>query len=159
MVLGDSWVSKEEEGWSLIGYLSIITGAGAVVAGVFTLAVPSRAERKYKNALKISDSAQRERASHEALSSFAARARRNRILTGILSAVYSVASLGEAEESLEYAYAASLAASAVYSFVVKSPAERAFQNYLKERELRKKLEFRLGIGPYGGVKIGFVYSF
>jgi hypothetical protein len=41
----------------------------------------------------------------------------------------------------------------------KSRAERAFQNYLKERELQNKLEFRLGVMPYGEVKIGFVYSF
>jgi hypothetical protein len=45
------------------------------------------------------------------------------------------------------------------NFMRKSRAERAFQSYLKEKEFQDKLEFRLGIMPYGGVKIGFVYSF
>jgi len=160
MVLGDSLISKEpEEGEVLFGTLGIIGGAGIVVGGVLTLAIPSRAERELKDVLSILDPTQRERASHEALSSLAARARRNRILTCILLATSSAVSLFTAEESLEYAFAASFAAFTVYSFVKKSPTERAFQNYLKERELQKKLEFRIGIGPYRGVKIGFVYSF
>jgi hypothetical protein len=170
---GASMTSEEPEGWfdisSLFGTLYIITGAACVGGGIYYLAVPSRAEREHDDVLSISDSAQRERASHEALSLLAARGRRNRILRGILSAVYSVGSLvGMAEGSLEYpartyeyAYAAGGAALAVYSFVVKSPAETAFQDYLRERkrEQRKELEFRLGVMPYGGVKVGFVYSF
>ncbi len=173
IVLGASVSSEEPEGWfdisSLFGTLYIITGAACVGGGIYYLAVPSRAEREHNDVLSISDSAQRERAGHEALSLLAARGRRNRILTGILSAAYSVGSLvGVAEGSLEYpartyeyAYAAGLAALAVHSFVVKSPAERAFEDYLRERkrEQRKELEFRLGIMPHGGVKIGFVYSF
>jgi len=48
---------------------------------------------------------------------------------------------------------------AVYKFMRKSRAERAFQNYMKEKKFQNKLEFRLGIMPYGGVKVGFMYSF
>ncbi len=165
---GASLTSKEPEGgaWDVdispvFGYFSIIMGAGCVVGGALALAVPSRAERELKKVISISDLVQRERASHEALSLFASRGRRNRILLGILSASFSVASLVQAEESLEYIDAGTWGAFAVHSFFVKSPAERAFQDYLKERESkqRKELALRVGIMPYGGVKIGFVYSF
>ena len=165
---GASMTSKEPEGgaWDvditpIFGYFSIIMGAGCVVGGALALAVPSRAERELKKVISISDFVQRERASHEALSLFAARGRRNRILSGILSASFSVASLATAEESLEYIDAATWGALAVYSFFVKSPAERAFQDYLKERESkqRKELALRVGIMPYGGVKISLALSF
>lgn len=163
IVLGAAMISEEEEGWfdfsSLFGTVFIISGAACVGGGIYNLAVPSRAERELDDVLSISDRAQREKASHEALSLLAARGRRNRILTGILSAAFAVSSL--VGESAEYAYGAPYAALAVYSFVVKSPAERAFEDYLRERkrEQRKELEFRLGIMPRGGVKVGFVYSF
>jgi len=173
---GASLTSKEPDaiGWDfdltpVFGYFPIIMGAGCVVGGALMLAIPSRAEREYNNVLKISGSAQKERASHEALSSFAAKGRRNRILAGILFAADSAASLVVlAKASSEYHYRtyyyvvpAALAALAVYSFLVKSPAERAFEDYLRERkrEQRKELEFRLGIMPQGGVKVGIVYSF
>ena len=156
-------------GKSLAGLHLVSAGAGAVVGGTLVSIIPSSAERKFNNVLKISDTFQRERASHEALSLLAARGRRNRILGGIFNAAGSVFFLVLLpNESLEYplrtyfyAYAAGGAALAVISFVVKSPGERTFEDYLKERkrEQRKELEFRLGIMPHGGVKIGFVYSF
>lgn len=43
--------------------------------------------------------------------------------------------------------------------LIGSNAERAFRNYLKEKEFQNRLKFRLGVMLYGGVKIGFVYSF
>ena len=165
---GASLTSKEPEGgaWDVdispvFGYFSIIMGAGCVVGGALALAVPSRAERELKKVISISDLVQRERASHEALSLFASRGRRNRILLGILSASSSVAFLVQAEESLEYIDAATWGALAVYSFFVKSPEEKVFQDYLKEREgeQRKELALRVGIMPYGGVKISFAFSF
>jgi hypothetical protein len=58
-----------------------------------------------------------------------------------------------------YTLAAEYRSLAVYNFMRKSRAERAFRNYLKEKEFQNRLEFRLGIMPYGGVKVGFVYSF
>jgi hypothetical protein len=145
-------------------------GAALVGGGIYTLAVPSRAERELDDVRSISDRAQRERASHVALSLLAARGRRNRILNGIISAAVSIVStvyLIQAEEPEQNSFDSKLttgileAAYAVYSFVVKSPAERAFNDYLRERkrEQRKDLGLCVGIGPYGGVKIGFVYSF
>ena len=163
MVLGAAMISKEEEGWfdfsSLFGTVFIISGAACVGGGIYSLAVPSRAERELDDVLSISDRTQREKASHEALSLLAARGRRNRILAGILSAAFAVGSL--VGESPEYAYGAPYAALAVYSFVMKSPAERAFQDYLRERkrEQQKELVMRVGIMPYGGVKISLALSF
>ncbi len=58
-----------------------------------------------------------------------------------------------------YTLAAEYRGLAVYDFMRKNRAERAFQSYLKEKEFQNKLEFRVGILPYGGVKVGFVYSF
>jgi len=55
--------------------------------------------------------------------------------------------------------AAEYGAFAVYNLMRKSRAERAFQSYVKEKEFQNRLEFRLGVMPHGGVKIGFVYSF
>ena len=151
------------------GLQLVLAGVVGVVGGTLGLAIPTGPERKFNKVLKISDLAQRERASHEALSLLAARGRRNRILGGIFSAAGSAFFLVLLpNESLKYplrtyfySYAAAGAALAVICFVVKSPGERAFEDYLKERkrEQRKELEFRLGIMPHGGVKIGFVYYF
>jgi len=58
-----------------------------------------------------------------------------------------------------YTLAAEYRGLAVYDFMRKSRAERAFQSYLKEKEFQNKLEFRVGILPNTGIKIGFVYSF
>jgi len=58
-----------------------------------------------------------------------------------------------------YTLAAEYRDLAVYNFMRKSRVERAFQNYMKEKEFQDKLEFRLGIMPYGGVKVGFACSF
>jgi len=182
LALGAAVISsvKEEDSFQK-GFFKYFTGiglvgggVGTVVGGILVSVIPSRAERKLKDVLSISDRAQRERASHEALSSLAARGRRSRILGGIFSAALSVGSVAivvyaHAEESekklplIEYFYAgaAAGAALAVFAFVVKSPGERTFEDYLKERkrEQRKELGLRLGITPYGGLKIGFVYSF
>lgn len=172
---GAALLSSEDVsiGKGFAGLQLVLAGAGAIVGGTLVLAIPSGPEREFNKVLKISDLAQRERASHEALSLLAARGRRGRILGGIFSAALSVGSVVivvVAEESKEksvgireyfYAYAAAGAALAVLSVVVKSAEERTFEDYLKERkrEQRKELEFRLGIMPHGGVKIGLVYSF
>lgn len=161
IVVGASMTSKESEGWfditPLLGYFSIIMGAGCVVVGSLALAIPSRAEREFADLLSISDPADRERASHEALSSLAARGRRKRILSAILCAGFSGLALFSDEGNA--LIAAEYGAFAVYNLMRKSRAERAFQNYLMEKESRNKLEFSLGVMPYGGVRIDLAYSF
>jgi hypothetical protein len=155
--------ADEDDGWGgffkgVFGTMAIASGTVMAGVGSYKLAIPSGAERELDDVLNISDPGHRERASREALSLLAARGRRSRIFWGILWAGVSAYALASNETgSLQSAaYFGGLAA---YNFMRKSRAERTLQSYLKERELQNKLEFRLGILPYGGVKIGFVYSF
>jgi hypothetical protein len=155
--------SANEEGWwggfwtGLYGVMALTSGAILAGVGISKLAIRSGAERELEDVLSISDPGHRERASREALSSLAARGRRARILWGILWSVFSVSALSGEEGGT--ATAAYYGGFALYNFMRKSRAERAFQSYLKEKEFQNRLEFRLGIMPHGGVKVGFVYSF
>jgi len=155
--------AEEEEDWFegigkvFGGAMLMASGVVCVVGGSLALAVPSRAEREFDDVLSISDSGHRERASREALSSLAARGRKRRIFGGIICAGFSAYFLAARESS--FLLAAEYGGLAVYNLMRKSRAERVFQSYLKEKEFQNKLEFRVGIMPYGGVKIGFVYSF
>ena len=158
--LGVWMMSLEEEEFNfgkLFGVAFIIYGAAFVGAGIYSLAIPSGAERKFANVLSISDPAQRERASHEALSSLAARGKKRRIITSAVIAGLGVYfSLRDKESSSAVVFGG---VSAAYYFLTKTRAERTYQNYLREKEYRKELALRIGIMPYGGVKIGFLYSF
>jgi hypothetical protein len=155
--------SANEEGWwggfwtGLYGTMAVTSGVIMAGVGITQLAIKSGAERELDDVLRISDSGHRERASAEALSTLAARGRRGRIIWGILWSIFSVYALSEEEGGT--ATAAYYGGFALYNFMRKSRAERAFQNYLKEKEFQNRLEFRLGIMPRGGVKVGFVYSF
>lgn len=154
--------ADEDDGWGgffsgIFGTMAIATGVVLAGGGALTLAIPSGAERELEDVLSISDPGHRERASHVALSSLAARGRRKRIFSGILWAGFSAYALASKERS--YLLAAEYGGLAVYNLMRKSRAERAFQSYLKEKEFQDKLEFRLGIMPDAGVKIGLVYSF
>jgi hypothetical protein len=165
MVIGFGALSSADDvgGWegfgrALGGAIAMTSGAVMSGIGIYRLAIRSGAEKELEDVLSISDPGHRERASSEALSSLAARGRRGRILWGILWSVYFLSALISEEEggSLVAAYYGGFA---LYNFMRKSRAERAFQNYLKEKEFQNRLEFRLGIMPHGGVKVGFVYSF
>lgn len=153
--------AEKEGGWGaigtgLVGYLLVFTGTAGVVGGALSLAIPSGAERELEDVLRISDLAQRERASHEALSSLAARGRKRRILSCILLAGFSAYSL-----SLERGFNSSVfyGALAVASLISKTPEERVFQNYQKDREQQKELGFHLDIGPHGGVMVCLSLSY
>jgi len=141
----------------VFGVMAIATGVVLAGGGALTLAIPGSAERELDDVLSISDTGHRERASHVALSSLAARGRRKRIFWGILWAGFSAYALASKERS--YLLAAEYGCFAVYNLMRKSRAERAFQSYMKEKEFQNKLKFRLGILPNAGVKIGLVYSF
>jgi len=157
---------SEEEEWEGViggrifwGLSTTITGVVCAGGGVLTLAIPSRTERKFDNVLSISDPAKRERASHEALSSLAARGKKLRIITSAVIAgigVYCTLKDGNLVPAVAFG-----GGSAAYYFLRKTPAERAFQDYLKERKSkqRKELALRVGIMPYGGVKISLALSF
>ena len=154
--------ADEDDAWGglfadMFGAMAIASGAVMAGVGIYKWAIWSGAERELDDVLSISDPGHRERASHEALSSLAARGRRKRIFWGILWTGFSAVALFSGEGSV--LLAAEYGAFAAYNLMRKSRAERAFQNYRKEKEFQNKLEFRLGIMPHGGVKIGFVYSF
>jgi hypothetical protein len=155
--------ADEDDEWGeffagIFGVMAIASGTVMAGVGIYKLAIPSGAERELDDVLSISDPGHRERASREALSLLAARGRRRRILWGILWAGLSAYALASNETGSLLA-AAEYGGLAAYNFMRKSREERMLQSYLKERELQNKLELRLGILPYGGVKIGFVYSF
>ncbi len=159
VVLGASPTSEDDLlGLKEVRYFCIITGAASVGGGILALAIPSPAERELKKVISISDRAQRERASHEALSSLAARGKKGRIIISAVSAgvgAYLTLRSGRLGPAIFFGgFTAS-------NLLLKTRAERAFQDYLKERESkqRKELALHVGIMPYGGVKIGFVYSF
>jgi len=154
--------AKDNDWWGgfwegLFGAMAITSGAVMAGVGIYKLAIPSGAERELDDLLSISDPGHRERASHVALSSLAARGRRKRIFWGILCAGFSAYALFSEEGSP--LIAAEYGGFAVYNLMRKSRAERAFQSYLQEKEFQNRLEFRVGILPYGGVKVGLVYSF
>jgi hypothetical protein len=137
----DPYGGWESFGQGLAGAMLMATGVAGVLSGALSLALPSGAEREYKDVLRISDQVQRERISHEALSSLASRGKKRRIRDGILiailSAVYFFSNETEGYETEAYLSAATFGVFAVYEFSRKSAAERAYQNYLKERERRR----------------------
>jgi hypothetical protein len=152
--------SAEEKGgfWrAFTGAMLIGAGALSVIGGTLSLVIPSDAEGELKDVLKISDPAQRERASHEALSSLAARAKKWRIITSAVSVASAVYFIVRDKEN--FYPAAAFGGLAAYDLLTKTLAERTYQNYLKEKEYRNELELRIGIMPYGGVKIDLAFSF
>ncbi len=160
--LGVALLSSEDEGdWidlsDLVGAMAIASGAVMAGVGIYKWAIPSGAERELEDVLSISDPEHRERASHEALSSLAARGRRKRIFWGFIWTGFSALALFS--EGGSPLIAAEYGALAAYNLILKSRAERMFQSYLKEKEFQNRLEFRLGILPYGGAKIELAYSF
>jgi hypothetical protein len=157
------WSSAEEKGgWEgffegLGGVTLIALGGTGIVVGGLSLAFPSGAERELTEVLKISDPAQREVASQEALSYLATRGKRYRIITSIVFAGISVYSLFRNEN--EYGNPGIFGAFAVYSLLRKTPEERAFQNYQQVRDRQNNLGLHLGIGPHGGVVVSFSFSY
>jgi hypothetical protein len=150
-------------GEALAGAMLMGVGTVGVIGGTLSLVIPFSAEREHKDVLRISDLAQRERASHEALSSLAARAKTWRIVIGAAFAAAAVSLFIENKKLSNFQESsfvpATYAGLAAYSFLRKTLAERTYQNYLKEKEYRKELALRIGIMPYGGVKIDLAFSF
>lgn len=151
--LGASAISSAEEGdefmgafmEALAGVMLIATGTAGVVGGALSLAIPSGAEREYKDVTRISDPAQRERACREALSSLASRGKRRRIFAAGISIagffVYVLAS----KDAESYTSAATFGAFAIYELTRKTAAERAYKNYLKESEHQRRIKQLSGI--------------
>ncbi len=151
--LGASALSSAGEGgefmegfWEgLAGVMLIATGAVGVVGGALSLAIPSGAERELKDVLRISDPAQRERACREALSFLAFRGRKRRIITACVSIAGLFVYILSSKDTESYLWAAMDGAYAVFELTRKTAAERAYQNYLKENELQRRIKKLAGI--------------
>jgi len=155
----------KEEGWfdfgKAFGAVYLIMGGVTVGSGILLLTIPSGAERKFKKVQNISDLELRERMCHIALSSLAKTGRRNRIVNGIILSAFTtyIFTRSLKLESQDYYGAALFGSLAVRAFIRKSPAEKVYRDYLKERKQRKELALSIGIGPHGGVKVGLSLSY
>jgi hypothetical protein len=146
----------------VFGTATIIAGGLAVGAGTYALAVPGAEEKEYRDVRAMTDPAQRETASRLALPRLAARGRRNRIITGVIFSAISVLSFASSsgDDASSALFSGALwGGLAAYSFLVKSPAERASRDYLEESEARKSPQFFLGVGPHGRIQAGFAMSY
>lgn len=145
-------------------------GGLACGTGIVQKVSANHAERELNKVLSISDSAQRESAAQQALASLATKGLVGRILTSALSATSCVLFLISKEKEYtdgfrekrtmsQYISGALFAAGTVYSIAKKSPEEKVYHNYLKEKGQRKEIGLRIGTGPYGGVRFSLALSF
>jgi len=153
----------------LAGPLMMI-GIGGLAggAGIWNLVSVSRAERKLSEVQSISNPEQREKVAHNALASLAAGGRTIRIIAITISAIGCAVGLFAKEERITiygkeekplYLYAGIFAGLTAYGLIWRTPEEKVYRDYLEERKRQKELALRIGIGPYGGVRIGLALSF
>ena len=161
LAYGISMLNKEEDTITQIGGLFVvICGGGSLAAGAFLLARQGPTERTNRQIQAIADPAQRERACEDALARLAKKGRKGRISGGgllALMAVSAAASMGV--EDSHIIVPASLGAVALYSFLVKSPAEKANRAYLEKRPLRPTPTLVFGLAPRGGFRLGLSMQF
>jgi hypothetical protein len=156
LAYGISMLDKEEDTMTQIGgFFAVMCGGGGLAAGALSFAIQGRVERTHKQIQAIADPAQRERACEDALARLAKKGRKGRISGGgllALSAVSAAASMGL--EDSHIIVPASLGAVALYSFLVKSPAEKANRAYLEKRALKPSPTLVFGLAPHGGFRLG-----
>lgn len=147
----------------LFGTMAVITGGTTIVGSVISLTIPSSAERAFTRIRPIEDPALRERACAEALSGLSRKGRKTRMIMGGLACALGVASAlssgGEDSSEGPFFLAASLGGLALYSFLVKSPAERTYRAYLEQGGIKPVPDLILGIGPRGGFRAGLSLEF
>ncbi|TKJ28929.1 hypothetical protein CEE39_09665 [bacterium (candidate division B38) B3_B38] len=160
------WADVEPTGITFI----IMLGGLACGTGIVQKVSVGHAERELNKVLSISEPAQRESAAQQALASLATKGLVGRILTSALSATSCVLFLISKEREYtdgfrekrtmsQYIFGALFAAGTVYSIAKKSPEEKAYHNYLKEKRQRKEIGLLIGTGPYGGVRFSLALSF
>jgi hypothetical protein len=169
IVSGAAMISlKEEDAWifadlgKVFGVAFILAGSALTVGGIFSLVAPSEAEREYRDAMKIEDPQQRERACRLALPELASHGRRNRIISGVICSVLSVACLASAssdEPASSVSAGVLFGGIAAYSFLAKSPAEKALRNYDREAGENKITQLGFGIGPHGRIQATFLVAY
>jgi hypothetical protein len=146
----------------VFGALFVAEGALCLVAGTISLAVPSRAERADRRVRAISDAAERERAAAEALGGLAKKGRTARMIqggVGVAAGIAAIVASGADESSGGLSAGALMGALAAYSFLVKSPEEKAYRSYKERSGLRPTPDLVLDITPRGGVLVGLTLTF
>ena len=146
----------------IIGTGFIIVGGAMAIGGIYELAAPSRAEKEYRDAREIADPEQREKACRLLLPELADKGRRTRIITGVACSALSVlcfAGSGSDETASSIAAGGLLGGIAIYSFVAKSPAEKALRNYNLEAGVNRTTQFAFGVGPRGRLQATFLVTY
>ena len=156
--------ADEDEDWlgldRIMGGVLIAEGAVALCAGAYSLAVRTRAERADARVQATSDPAGRELAAADALADLAKKARNARMIQGGIGIAAGAAAVVLAEDpSGGLTAGAIFAATAAYSFLMKSPEEKAYRSYEERKGLRVSPDLVLGITPRGGVLAGLSLSF
>jgi hypothetical protein len=157
---------NEEDDWlglaELSGAIMVSAGAISALGGAISLAVVSPSERAYKRIRPIQDPAMREQACADALASLAKKARTWRMIAGGFGCAAAAAGavLAAKEDASGYTVmAVSAGAGALYSFLVKSSAERAYRAYLEQSPVKTIPDLILGFGPRGGFRVGLTMDF
>lgn len=157
---------KDEDDWlglsKFFGGVCLVSGGAAALGGAAMLAIASPPEKAYKRVLSIQDPVMRERACADALASLAKKARTWRMIAGGLGCAAAAAGavLAAKEDASGYTLmAVSAGAGALYSFLVKSPAERAYRAYLEQSPVKTIPDLILGFGPRGGIRVGLTMDF
>jgi hypothetical protein len=167
MAGGLAMLSQDEEDdflalGELFGAMFIVEGGVGLVAGTVLLAFPSRAEKADARIRAVSDAVERERAAEEALGDLAKKGRRARMIQGGIGVAAGIAVIfagGDADASGKLLSGASIGALAAYSFLAKSPEEKAYRSYQERRGLKPSPDLILGLTPHGGVLAGLSLSF
>ncbi len=169
IVLGAGMASlDEEEAWifaglgKAFGYVFILSGSALTVGGIISLVAPSGAERDYREAMRIEDPEQRERACRLALPELASHGRTSRIISGVVCSVLAgvcVAGATGDEGASSLSTAALFGGLAAYSFLAKSPAEKALRNYEREAGENKITQLGFGFGPRGRIQATLLIAY
>ena len=139
-----------------------VMGGALLVGSAITLAVPSRPEKEQARVDAIPDPAQKEKAAADALADLARRGKKSRmILGGIGSAAAVGCSLAADPDAGAgvYVLCAIIGAAAVYSFLAKSPEEKAYAAYSASSRVKPAPELSIGLAPHGGIQAAFSLGF
>lgn len=154
----DDWLRLGE----VIGTIFITQGAAMSVLGVYSLAVPSPAEKSYKRVRDLADPGEREAACSDALALLARKGRRSRMIGGgLMCALGVVGAIAAGDEGSSGPLLSAVTAGglALYAFLVKSPAERSYQAYLERSGIKPVPDLVLGFGPRGSFRAGLSLEF
>jgi len=153
----------EDEGgmgefFEYLGGITLVAGGLAcVAAGGGALAIASGPERRYAVIRSISDPAEKERASREALTALSRSGKTKRyIMSGVLSAlaVYSLVATSDPQSALIPG------ALVAVTLLTKSREERTYARFLAEEgERNEVIHLGLGLGPRGGFRLVLTASF